>query len=157
MSIASLIFQLKTLITEVSVSCILCCKFKNVTSMYDINKMARCLFLVTWFWSLSAHWHTLFNCVYVNILTNWLMLVLRTTTCMSIYLLKIWFHNGWMVLYSYRSMKKLSSGTRLAYKRGHSRTLTRVSWEMLNMDTIYSRNKPFQNLYIQYSLMLFLF
>ena len=65
------------------------------------------------------------------------MLVLRTTTCMSIYLLKIWFHNGWRVLYSYRSMKKLSSGTRLAYKSEHSRTLTRVSWEMLNLDTIY--------------------
>ena len=28
-------------------SCSLCCKFKNVTSMYDINKMARCLFLIS--------------------------------------------------------------------------------------------------------------
>ena len=35
------------LMTEVSVSCILCCKFKNITSTYDVNKVVRCLFLVS--------------------------------------------------------------------------------------------------------------
>ena len=40
-------FAVLKLKTEVSVSCNLCCKFKNVTSMYAINKRVRCLFLVS--------------------------------------------------------------------------------------------------------------
>ena len=35
------------LITKASMSCILYCKFKNVTSMYAINKMVPCLFIVS--------------------------------------------------------------------------------------------------------------
>ena len=34
-------------IPEVSVICILCCKFKNLTTMYAVNKVASCLFLVS--------------------------------------------------------------------------------------------------------------
>ena len=34
-------------IPEVSVICILCCKFKNLTTMYAVNKVGSCLFLVS--------------------------------------------------------------------------------------------------------------
>ena len=47
-TIGKLIFQAGT-VRNKTIRCtsILCCKFKNVTSMYDINKMVRCLFLVS--------------------------------------------------------------------------------------------------------------
>ena len=41
-------------ITEVSMSCILCCKFKNVTSMYELNQNSGVfvfsfyLYVLTW-------------------------------------------------------------------------------------------------------------
>ena len=50
-------FKTNNTITEVSLSCILGCKFKNLTSMYA-NKRVRCLFLVSICTLYRAPFHT---------------------------------------------------------------------------------------------------
>ena len=67
-------FSVLKLMTEVSVSCILCCKFKNITSMNDVNKMARCLFLV------PVCLYACFNLDYLRIMNDVSVIFLRSNS-----------------------------------------------------------------------------